>query len=139
MASPINERRLVDNSLTVTGTLPNAANTSNSNVIDLGRTVPFPLTEQVWLNIVTTTATGANSKNINLRVMDSADNSSFANVAVIANPVLRVTDNAGGGYPAGNVNIALPPTIRRYLKVASLGEANGGDASDGSFTVKLLF
>jgi hypothetical protein len=37
------------------------------------------------------------------------------------------------------VTLSLPPNIRRYIRATALGEANGGDASNGTFTIKLLF
>jgi hypothetical protein len=138
MASPTNERRLADANLSANCALPNAANTTSTNGIDLGQATPFPLTEKVWLNIQTTSVAGTNTKNINIRVLDSADNSSWTNVAVVANPVLRVTA-ADDAYAASNVNISLPPTIRRYVKIACVGESSGGDAGAGTATVKLLF
>ena len=128
---------ITDALLKVTATLPNAANTVNSNSIDLGATTPFPTTDKINVRLSQTAATGANSKNVNIRVQDSADNASFANVAVIANPVLR-TANDGSNYAAANVVISLPPTIRRYVRAVAVGEANGGDASDGTFSIEIL-
>lgn len=139
MSSPKNERRLRDAVLIVSGALPNAAATVNTNGVDLGSATPYPLTEACTVKILTTAGNGANNKNINIRIMDSADNGNWTNVAVIANPVLRVTDNNGAGYAASNVTISLPPTIQRYVKATALGEANGGDASNGTFTLELLF
>jgi hypothetical protein len=133
-------REQQDSQLQVSGLLPNAGNTVNTNVIDLGQTSPYPVTEQVAVRITSTVATGANNKNINIRVMHSHEAAAnFINVAELANPLLRVTDANGAGFPAGEANAYLPPTTRRYLKFAALGEANGGNAGDGTFTVKLLF
>jgi hypothetical protein len=132
-------RAIVDALTLVTSTLPNAANTVNSNGIDLGATTPYPLTESILVNVAIGVATGANNKNINIRIMDSADNSTFTNVAVIANPVLRSVDANDAGHSASNVSISLPPTIRRYVRATALGEADGGDSSDGSFYIKLLY
>jgi hypothetical protein len=137
MASPTTTRNRKDASLKASAALPNAANTVNTNGIDLGAATPYPVTEQLQVKISNTVATGANTKNINIRLMDSADNSSFANVAQLANPILRVTDNSG--IPAGEVTIQLPPNTRRYIRATALGEASGGDASDGTFTIELLF
>jgi hypothetical protein len=116
--------------------MPNAANTVNTSGVDLGATTPYPITEHISVKISNTAATGANTKNVNIRLMDSADNSSFTNVAQTANPILRTTDSSG--YPASNVIIALPPNIKRYIRATALGEANGGDASDGTFSLEVL-
>ena len=132
-------RTRTDALTTVSATLPNAANTVNSNGIDLGATTPFPTTESVQVKLSIGAATGANNKNINIRVMDSADNTTFANVAVIANPVLRSVDADGSGHSASNVIISLPTTIKRYVRATALGESNGGDSSDGTFAITLLY
>jgi hypothetical protein len=139
MASPLNERRLHDEQLTVTATLPNAANTVNSNGIDLQTAVPYPVTEGVVVRIdLFGAATGVNTKNINIRLMDSTDNTTFTNVAVVANPILRVTA-ANEVFASGNVRIALPIGIQRYIRATALGESGGGDSSDGTFGIKLEF
>jgi len=131
-------RALTDAELKVTGTLPNAANTANSGVLDLGATTPWPATEKLAIKVAISTATGANNKNINIRLMDSADNVTFANVAVMANPILRSADANGAGHSANSITIQAP-MVRRYVQATALGEANGGDSSDGTFTAELLF
>lgn len=126
-----------DNVLYASATLPNAANTVNGGAIDLGAAAPFPFTENVQVRIANTVALSANTLNINLRLQDSADNSSWTNVAQTANPILK-TLGVGVAYPAANVIIALPPNIRRYIRAVCTGEANGGDASNGTFTCEVL-
>ena len=135
------ERRISDADTTKSGTLPNAANTTSTNYIDLGAATPFPVTEGISVKVSIGTANGANSKNINIRLQDCADTnaSNFANIALLANPVLRSTDNAGAGHSASNVVVQLPPNVKRYLRATALGEANGGDSSNGTFEVRLQF
>lgn len=132
-------REIKDKLLKVSATQPNAANTVNSNSIDLGATTPYPVTEQVQVKITCGASNGANSKNINIRLQDSADNSSFANIANTPNPALVNADNAGAGHSASNVTFHLPPNTRRYIRAVAVGEANGGDSSNGTFTLELLF
>src|SRR5262245_61594000 len=132
-------REIKDTQLKVTFALPNAANTVNANSIDLGATTPFPVTEKFQVKLSITAANGANNKNINIRLQDSADNSSFANIALLANPALRSTDDNGNGHSASNVVLQLPPNTRRYIRAVALGEANGGDSSNGTGTCQLLF
>ena len=141
MASPVNERGIGDAELAVTGTLPNAANTTYTNIIDLSQAVPFPTTGEMWLKIVSTAATGANDKNINIRLQHSNDTnvSNMANVAGPANPLVQTT-SANDVHPALS-NIFSMPTygLRRYIRAAALGEANGADSGDGTFTLSVLF
>lgn len=130
-------RRIADAALKVTAALPNAANTTSTNAIDLGAIVPYPITEKVTVKLSNTAATGANSKNINMRLMESAEsNANFTNVAEFAIPVLKVTDSSG--YPAASIELTLQPSAKRYLKAAALGEANGGDASDGTMSLEIM-
>ncbi len=128
---------ITDKALKQSIAMPNAANTVNTNGIDLGAVTPFPITEKITVQLSHTTATSANTLNMNIRLMDSADNSTFANVAVFANPLIRTT-GVSTSYAANSVVITLPPTIRRYIRATALGEANGGNASDGTFAIEVL-
>lgn len=141
MASPINERRLKDALLSANVALPNAANTTCTNSLDLQAATPFPTTEKFQVLIETSTANGSNSKNINCRLQhsDDANVANFVNIAELGNPLLRVTDASNAGFPAANLRTALPPTAKRYLRAVATGEANGGDAGGGTLTVTLLF
>lgn len=138
MANPVNERSLKDATLIVSAALPNAANTVNTNSIDLGNATPFPTTTAFNVQIVTTAATGANTKNLNIVIQDSADNSTFANIATLGAPTVRIAE-ANSAYAATTVNVALPPGTRRYVRASVTGEANGGNASDGTLTLQLCF
>lgn len=135
-AAPQNLQRLRDANYIKTAALPNAANTVNTNAMDLQQAVPYPVTQMVVLQINTTQSTGANSKNINITVQDSADNSSWAAIATLA--AKTVAGNAAN-YPSSSTNYSLPIHTRRYVRASLLGEANGGDASDGTVTAQLLF
>lgn len=132
-------REIKDASLKVTSAQPNAANTVNSNSIDLGATTPFPVTEEIQVRVSLTASTGANNKNVNIRLQDSADNSNFANIANCPNPAIINADNNGAGHSAQNVVFHLPPVTRRYIRAVALGEANGGNSADGTFSLELLF
>lgn len=135
--SAINERRLQDDSLNKSVALPSGATTANTNVIDLGQATPFPITDSFHVKLSTTAATGANNKNITIKVQDSADNSSFANIAEIGSLVL--TDNNAAGYSADDITVQLPPSTRRYVRAQATGEANGGNAADGTLSIDFLF
>jgi hypothetical protein len=140
MAAPTNARSLKDNTLIVSAALPNAANQVNTNSLDLGQATPYPLTERIQVLVQTTAGNGANSKNINVAIQESADNSTFTNISNMGvMPVLSFADNAGGGYAAQTATFQLPVSTKRYIRFSSKGEANGGDASNGTMTVSLLF
>ena len=137
MADPVSERRFKDASLTTNVALPNAANVKNTAGVDLGQTTPYPITESFHVKLSTSIATGANNKNITIKVQDSADNTTFANIAELGS--LVVTDNNAAGFPVGTLTVSLPPDTARYIRAQATGEANGGNAADGTLTVELLF
>lgn len=130
-------RNIADAGLKVTFTLPNAANTVNSNYIDLGSTTPYPVTENILVRLSGTVATAANSKNINYTFQHSADTnvSNFTNIGALATKV--VAGNSANA-PAFTHNVALPPDTKRYLRVIATGEANGGNSADGTGTLQIL-
>lgn len=133
-------RLQVDNSsdLVKSVALPNAANTVNTGVIDLGNNAPFPITEKVTVRVSTGLGTGANSKNINITLADSNEsNANFTNIASVG--VIVNAGNAANTAPAGSTNFALPPSTKRYIRATATGEANGGNSSDANLTVQLLF
>lgn len=137
---PYNSRQLLDENFIVTANLPNAANTVNSSGLDLRQATPYPTTDRVDVQILCTgTGTGANNKNINFRLQDSADNGNWTNVAVFANPILQTVDNNNTFFNATSITFKLAPTSQRYIRAVALGEANGGNASAGTFTLQLLF
>lgn len=134
-----NPRNMQDAALIKIKALPNAANVVNTNAIDLGSAETYPVTGQVVVKLTTTAATGANSKNINCAIQHSNEAAAnFANIAELENPLLAVVDNAGNGFNAGTVNVALPPGCRRYIRAQATGEANGGNAADGNISIELL-
>lgn len=131
-----NSRNITDADLSVNVALPNAANTTNTNGIDLGAVTPFPLTENFQVKVVTTAGTGANNKNLTIRIQDSADNSSFTNIATLASTVINEESSS---YAATTEIYSLPHDTRRYIRGSVSGEADGGNAAGGTLTVSLLF
>lgn len=123
--------------------LPNAANTVNTSAIDLGSYKPFPTTGKFVATIANTTATGANSKNINYAFQHTnanadgtADNGNWSNIPELA--AIVVAGNAANAAISSE-NVFLPPSTKRYIRAVATGEANGGNSSDGTFSVALGF
>jgi hypothetical protein len=56
----------------------------------------------------------------------------------VANPLHQVT-SANDVVAASNSVYSMPSTVRRYIRAVALGETNGGNSSDGAFTLSVLF
>lgn len=137
--SPSNAFLLLDQNFIVTSALPNAANVVNTSGIDLQDVTPFPTTNQVSVNIVLTAGTGANNKNINCRLQESADNGNWTNCVGLANPILQVVDNTNTNTNTANNFFTLQPTALRYLRLQMQGESAGGSGTNGLGTLQITF
>ena len=138
-AAPVNTRAMLDATYVVVTNIPGAGNQANSNAMDLIQATPYPTTEYVQLQVLSAGGNGANNKNCNYTLQDSADNVTFANVALVGNPLLRVTDQNGSNYNTVSASILLPPSIRRYVRAQANAEANSGTGAGGTFTLQLAF
>lgn len=136
---PANQRQLIDGIYVVTANLPNAANTVNTSGLDLLQTVPYPTTDRVDVNIILSPGVGANNKNINVVLQDSADNGNWTNVAFLKAPLFQVADNTNTNTNAANVIVKLMPGGQRYLRAQMVGESQGGAGTNGLLTLQLLF
>lgn len=125
-----------DNLLLKTALMPNAANTVNTNTIDLHQQAVRPYTGDFRVRLYNGVATGANSKNINYTLYGSNE-SNGANAT--AHPgVFTVAGNAAN-HAASNREIAVGPNFdKRYIFASATGEANGGNAADGTFGVEII-
>jgi len=125
--------------------LPNAANTVNTAALQVGGNSagPFPTNGRFTVKVATTQCTGANSKNINVSLQHTsrnsdgtADNGNWANIPELA--VRTIAGNAAN-FPAATYNIPVPDACKEFIRASATGEANGGNSSDGTITVTLLF
>ncbi len=76
---------------------------------NLVQATPFPTTENVQLEVFTTSSIGFTAS---FTVQDSADNSTFANVTQLNSVTLQATGSAFTSF-------GLPPTLRQYVRVSS--------------------
>ena len=131
-------RAVKDSLLLANVACPVAANVVNTAGIDLGTTQPFPTDERFDVNVRMTAATSANTKNINVVLQGSTDNGNWTNIADLSNHVFA--SNAATTFPASSSAWKLPPGFaKRYIRVSAAGETNGGNSSDGTLTLELLF
>lgn len=131
-------RSFKDSNLKQSVALPNAANTANTNSIDLGAADGYPSSGKFAVRLSTTAGTGANDKNVTIVLQGSNEAAAnFTNITELASVVINEGSSA---YAATNRDVTLPPGFaKRYIRASATGEANGGDASDGTLTVELLF
>jgi len=137
MAKPVSERGMKDAELLRSIALPNAAATVVTSSIDLGKAKPFPVQTNFSVKLSTTGAVGVDTKNIVARLQHSDEaGANFTNIAELG--TLTVTA-AGAAYPAGSMQFSLPPGTKRFIRATAVGESGGGNASNGSLLLELLF
>lgn len=117
---PFNSRELMDGNFVVTASIPSAA-----TVFDLVQAVPYPTTEVInaYVTLTQTTATGTGS----VTIQESADNSSWSNVAELAAPLLYTA-----GATSDTATFKLEPGCKRYVRAS-------GSAGSGSVTATVGF
>jgi molybdenum-dependent DNA-binding transcriptional regulator ModE len=74
---------------------------------------------------------------ITVKVQDSADNSSFADVAILA--TLVATGAGGTGSAAASLTQRAPLTLRRYVRVNIAASATAGDNTVKKATLALAY
>ncbi len=132
------DRSIQDANLRVTKALPAAGASNQTDPIDLGAAAPGISVENIDLVVdVPATASLADTKTHTLKVQDSADGSSFADVALLATQTR--TGAGGAGAAASSYRWKLPPSIRRYIRISQTVEASGGNNTAVSITAGLRF
>lgn len=125
-----------DATLTESVALPNAAATTNTNTIELPQQATRPFTTQFRVRLSNTVATGANSKNINYRIFGTNE-ANGANATAVPGLMFTVAGNAAN-HAASNREVYLPPDFdKKYIFGSATGEANGGNAGDGTMTIRI--
>ena len=123
-----------DATLRQTAAMPNAANTANTNTIELPQEALRPFTSQFRVRLFNEQATGANSKNVSYRLYGTNE-ANGAN-AVAFGEVFTVAGNASA-HPASEREVYLPPELNKtHIFASATGEADGGNAGDGEFGVE---
>lgn len=125
-----------DNLLIQTAAMPNAANTVNTNTVALPQQSVRPFNSEFRVRLYNGVATGANSKNINYTLYGS--NETNGGNAVAHQGAWTVAGNAAN-HPASNREVTISPNFdKKYLFFSATGEANGGNAADGTFGIEIV-
>lgn len=131
-------RTTTDARTKVTKALPAAAANNASDSINLGTTTPGR-TPNVELSVVLpATPALVDTKSITLKVQDSADDASFADVADL--PTITVGPAAGGtGGSAVDRRFKLPIGLRQYVRLYQAVDSGGGSNVAVSSTLQLVY
>ena len=126
-----------DAALTVTKACPAAGASVNTATIDTGSAGDASLANAVVEIAIPALPSLADGKTLTVKVQDSADNSTYADVAELASVVVTGAADAKGSDKKTAV-VRLPPGARRYLQANIAVAASGGDNTAKSVTLSLL-
>ena len=130
-------RHLRDHLLHVVTALPAAAGTADSDPIDLGAATPWVTTESFNF-VVKVDALPAleDDKTATLTLQHSGDGEAWEAIPTLA--PLIVIGAGGTGSGAREVIFKVPPTIKRFVRLALAVESGGGDVTAGKATLELV-
>ena len=126
-----------DAALKVTKACPAANTNHNTATIDLKSTTAGAFADSVEVEIVIPALKNlANGKTLTVKLQDSADDSTYADIPELAAFIVTGADSKGSA--AATRVIRLPSSAKRYLR-ANLAVATAGNDNTGkSVTVSLL-
>lgn len=127
-----------DAALTATKACPAAGANHNTATIDLKSTTAGAFADSVEVEIVIPALPSlAEGKTLTVKLQDSADDSTYADIPELASLVVTGAALAAGSAAATRV-IRLPSSAKRYLQANLAVAASGGDNTAKSVTVSLL-
>lgn len=126
-----------DTNLLKTKALPAAAATNYSDSIDLADKAPALQHEAKQIEVaIPALPSLADTKTYKATIQDSADDSIFTDVDALG--IITLTGAGGAGASAKTQLFPLPKDLRRYIRVKSVVEANGGDNTAKSVTLSIV-
>ena len=126
-----------DAALTVTKACPAAGASVNTATIDTGSAGDASLANAVVEIAIPALPSLAEGKTLTVKLQDSADNSTYADVAELASVVVTGAADASGSAAATRT-VRLPSGVRRYIQANLAVAGSGGDNTAQSVTVSLL-
>lgn len=125
-----------DAALTVTKACPAAGANVNTATIDTGASGDASLANAVVEIAIPALPSLADTKTVTVKLQDSSDDTTYADIAELASVV--VTGSGVAGSAAKTAVVRLPPGARRYLQANIAVAASGGDNTAKSVTLSLL-
>jgi hypothetical protein len=127
-----------DAALTTTKACPAAGANHNTATLDLKSTTAGAFADSVEVEIVIPALPSlAAGKTLSVKLQDSANDSTYADIPELAAFIVTGRANAAGSAAATRV-IRLPSSAKRYLRANLAVAAEGGDNTGKSVTVSLL-
>jgi len=124
--------------LTTTKACPAAGANHNTATLDLKSTTAGAFADSVEVEIVIPALPSlADGKVLAVKLQDSADDSTYADIPELAAVVVTGATGTGGSAAATHV-IRLPSSARRYLQANLAVSTYGGNNTGKSVTVSLL-
>lgn len=125
-----------DADLEVVKALPAANANHNTDALDLEQTVGGQIEAIAFEVEIPALPNLVEDKVVTIKVQDSADNSSFADIDPLISTT--VTGGVGNGAAAKSVRFRLPPTARRYIALNIAVQADGGNNTASNITFRAL-
>lgn len=126
-----------DAELKVTKACPAAGANHNTGTLDLGCTNPGASVESFEVEIaIPALPSLAADKTLTVKLQDSADDTTYADIEELASVV--VTGVLTAGSAAKTVAVRLPSSINRYIQANLAVSASGGNNTASSVSVSLL-
>ena len=126
-----------DAALKVTKACPDAGANHNTDTIDLGCKNPGASVESFEVEIAIPALPNlAADKTLTVKLQDSADNTTFADVEQLASVVVKGVSTDGSA--ASTVVVRLPSDVKRYVQANLAVAGSGGDNTAKSVVVSLL-
>ncbi len=124
-----------DLNLSINRTLPAQNSNNNSSSIDLGTATQTQVGSNTEVQVYVPATACATGQTITVTIQDSANDSSFAQVAQLETLVLTGVSNATSETTR---TWRLPSTVRRYIRINVACSATTGDLTANTATFKLL-
>ena len=126
-----------DAALKVTKACPASNKNHNTDTIDLGCKNPGASVESFEVEIAIPALPNlAADKTLTVKLQDSADNTTFADVEQLASVVVKGVSTDGSA--ASTVVVRLPSDVNRYVQANLAVAGSGGDNTAKSVVVSLL-
>ena len=110
-----------------------------SPIIDLGEAERWPATEQTRLAVIVPALPNlVEGETITLNIQQS-DTTTPADFANIPGATVTLTGDVGNGAAAFETRFALPPAVKRYLRLEVTASGSAGDNTASQATLALAF